>query len=74
MNKLQGSGAIGMLLALLIIAILFIIMMPNIKTMNSNQFYKNSINSKSVEDHVNKQLEDIKNMRQQTIQYNNNEY
>ncbi|MBO8430122.1 hypothetical protein IAC76_01915 [Spirochaetes bacterium] len=69
MKKLNASGAIGLLISMLIIAILFIIMMPALKGGSSAGLSGSSINQKSVEEQVNKQLEDIEKMRQQTIQY-----
>lgn len=69
MKKLNASGAIGLLITMLIIAVLFIIMMPTLKGGSSAGLSGSSINQKSVEEQVNKQLEDIQNLRQQTIQY-----
>ncbi len=69
--KRSGSGAISMLLAMLIIAILYIFMMPMLKDMGGLGIGNSSLNKESVEEHVNKQVEDIQRMRQQTIDMNN---
>ncbi len=72
MNKKIGSGAIGMLLAMLIIALLFIFMMPMLKDFGGAGFGGSSLNKESVEEQVNKQVKDIERMRQQTIDINRN--
>ena len=69
MKKLNASGAIGLLISMLIIAILFFFFFPALKGGSSAGLSGSSINQKSVEEQVNKQLEDIEKMRQQTIQY-----
>ena len=79
MKKLKASSAIGMLLALLIISLLFILMMPTLKDIGtgSGSLGTSSINKQSVESKVNKQIEEIENMRRQTIDINkriNQEY
>jgi len=71
MRKYSAGGAIGMLLTLLIIAVLFIIMVPSLKNTGTAGFSGSSIDKKSVEEQVNKQVEEIENKRRQTIQYNN---
>ena len=63
-----GFGAIDLLLGLLVTAIVFMLMMPMIKgggsSLNtSNQHYE------SVQEHVNKQVEEIEQMRDQQIKY-----
>lgn len=79
MKKLKAFSAIGMLLALLIISLLFILMMPTLKDIGtgSGSLGTGSINKQSVESKVNKQIEEIENMRRQTIDINkriNQEY
>ncbi len=77
MKKLNASGAISMLLAMLIIALLFIFMMPMLKDFGGAGLGGTSLNKESVEEHVNKQVEEIERMRQQTININkqlNQEY
>ncbi len=72
MIRKTGSGAIGMLLAMLIIALLFILMMPTLKDVGGAGLSGSSLNKESVEEHVNKQVEEIERMRQQTININQN--
>lgn len=72
MKKLEASSAIGMLLTLLIISLLFILMMPSLKNFSGTFAQKeSSINKESVENHVNKQIEGIENIRRQNIEMNN---
>lgn len=71
MKKLNASGAIGMLLAMLIIALLFILMMPTLKNTSSTGLGKSSINKESVEEQVNQQVNEIEKIRQQTVEMNN---
>lgn len=71
MKKLNASGAIGMLLAMLIIALLFILMMPTLKNTSSTGLGENSINKESVEEQVNQQVNEIEKIRQQTVEMNN---
>lgn len=71
MKQRRASGAVGMLLTLLIIAIMFIIMMPMLKNTGSANISGSSLDKKSVEQEVNEQVEQIQNIRQQTMQYNN---
>lgn len=72
MKKLNASGAIGMLLAMLIIALLFILMMPALKNTSSTGLGESSINKESVEEQVNQQVNEIEKIRQQTVEMNNN--
>lgn len=72
MKKLSGSGVIGLLLAMLIIALLYIIMMPVLKDSVSGGLYSDTLDKKSVQQEVDKQIEQIQNMRKQTIQYSQN--
>lgn len=67
MKKLSASGAIGLLISMLIIAVLFILMMPTLKNTGGAGIYGSSIDKKSVEERVNKQVEEIQNMRNQSI-------
>ena len=71
MKKLNASGAIGMLLAMLIIALLFILMMPVLKNTSSTGLGESSINKESVEEQVNQQVNEIEKIRQQTVEMNN---
>lgn len=72
MKRFLAGGAIGMLLSMLIIALLFIMMMPSLKNTGSAGLFGSSLNKKSVEEQVDKQIEQIENMRRQTQQYNEN--
>lgn len=65
MKKLSASGAIGLLISMLIIAVLFILMMPTLKNTGGAGIYGSSIDKKSVEERVNNQVEEIQNMRNQ---------
>lgn len=71
MKKLNASGAIGMLLAMLIIALLFILMMPTLKNTSSTGLGESPINKESVEEQVNQQVNEIEKIRQQTVEMNN---
>ena len=71
MKILNASGAIGMLLAMLIIALLFILMMPTLKNVSSTGLGESSINKESVEEQVNQQVNEIEKIRQQTVEMNN---
>ena len=53
MRKYPASGAIGMLLTMLIIALLFIMMMPTLKNTGSTNLEQSPINKQSVEKEVN---------------------
>lgn len=70
--KREASSAISMLLAMVIIAIIFMFMMPMLKDFGGLSLGGNALNKESVEEHVNKQVEDIERMRQQTININQN--
>lgn len=71
MKKLQAEGAIGLLLGLLIISIIFIMMMPTLKNVSGGAGMSgSSVNKKSVEEHVDKTVQDIERMRRQTVNYN----
>lgn len=66
MKKFSASGAIGLLLTLLIIAVLFIIMMPTLKSTGSASLTPSSIKHESIEDEVNQKLNEIQNMRKES--------
>ena len=61
-------GSIGMLLTLVISSLLFILMMPTLKNTATSGISGSSVDTKSVEEQVNKQVEEIQNMRQQANQ------
>ena len=71
MKKLPAMGAISLLLGLLIISIILIMMMPVLRNVSGGAGMSgSSIKHESVEQEVNKAVEDIQRMRQQTIDYN----
>lgn len=71
MKKLKAEGAIGLLLGLLIISIIFIMMMPTFRNISGGAGINgSSIKQENVEPQVDKAVEDIQRMRQQTIDYN----
>lgn len=72
MRKLTASGAIGLLLTLLIIAVAFILLMPSIKSTTGTTLETSPIKQESLEDEVNQKLNEIQNMRNQTIEQQNN--
>ena len=74
MRKYPASGAIGMLLTKLIIALLFIMMMPTLKNTGSTNLEQSPINKQSVEQEVNQKLEEIQNLRNQSMQLPTEEY
>lgn len=65
--KRQAFGAIDLLISLLISSVIILIGINAIKGISSIKLNGSSVNQKSVEE----QVEDIQNMRQQTIDYNN---
>ncbi len=71
MKKLKAEGAIGLLLGLLIISVIFIMMMPALRNVSGGAGINgSSIKQESVEQQVDKTVEEIQRMRQQTIDYN----
>lgn len=71
MKKLKAEGAIGLLLGLLILSIIFIMMMPTLRNIFGGAGINgSSIKQENVEQQVDKAVEDIQRMRQQTIDYN----
>lgn len=74
MKKFSASGAIGMLLTMLIMALLFILMMPALKNTGSTNLKQTPINKQSVEQEVNQKLEQIQNLRNQSMQLPTEEY
>ena len=71
MKKLKAEGAIGLLLGLLIISVIFIMMMPALRNVSGGAGINgSSIKQESVVQQVDKTVEEIQRMRQQTIDYN----
>ncbi len=68
--KKQAFGAIELLIGLVITAVIFMISMNALKGVSSLKLNGSSVNSESVEEHVDRQVEEIQNMRRQTIDYN----
>ena len=67
MRKLKASGAIGMLLTILIIGLMFALIIPLLKGLGGGKTFSNSsINNKSAEEELNKKIEDIEKYRNQT--------
>lgn len=71
MKKFSASGAIGLLITLLIIAIAFILTMPSIKSSTSTNIETSPIKHESIEEEVNQKLNEIQNMRNQAIEQQN---
>lgn len=69
--KRQAFGAIDLLISLLVSSAIILIGINAIKGISSIKLNGSSVNQKSVEEQVDKQVEDIQNMRQQTIDFNN---
>lgn len=66
----QAFGAIDLLIGLVITAVVFLISMNALKGISSLKLNGSSVNSESVEEHVDRQVEEIQQMRNQTIDYN----
>lgn len=66
--KKTASSAIGMLLTMLIIGLLFITMMPTLKETGGSGLFGSSLNKKSVESRVNQQVKDIEKIRKQNAE------
>lgn len=69
--KKQAFGAIDLLISLLITSVVLLIGINAIKGISSLKLNGSPVNQKSVEEQVDRQVEEIQNMRQQTIDYNN---
>ncbi len=70
MKRFEASGAIGLLLTLLVISIVFISVMPTLKGDNNNGgLFGNSsgLDAKSVETRVNEQVKEIENLRKNNL-------
>lgn len=67
--KLRGRkkavGAIGMLISLLIISIVFILIMPAIKDFGTGSIGTSSVNNKNLERKIDEQVNEIMKIRQQ---------
>lgn len=74
MKQLSASGAIGLLLTMLIIALLFIMLKPSIKNTSGTSLDTSPIKQESIEDEVNQKLNEIQNMRNQSLNINTENY
>ncbi len=72
-NKL-GFGAIDLLIGLVIAAVIFLIGMNTLNGVSSLKLNGNPVNTQSVQEYVDDTVNEIENMRQQTIQYNNRQF
>lgn len=70
--KKGAFGAIDLLIGLVITAFVFLIGMNAIKGLSSINLNGNSVDTKSVQEHVDEQVNEIENMRQQSINYQQN--
>lgn len=68
--KRNAFGAIDLLIGLVITAFLFIMMTNVMKGTNSLKINDTPIDTKSVQEHIDQQVNEIENMRQQTIDFN----
>ncbi|MFR1673192.1 MAG: SurA N-terminal domain-containing protein [Candidatus Gastranaerophilaceae bacterium] len=68
--KRNAFGAIDLLIGLVITAFLFIMMNNVMKGTNSLKINDTPIDTKSVQEHIDQQVNEIENMRQQTIDFN----
>lgn len=70
--KKGAFGAIDLLIGLVITAFVFLIGMNAMKGLSLINLNGNSVDTKSVQEHVDEQVNEIENMRQQTINYQQN--
>lgn len=66
----NAFGAIDLLIGLLIISVVFIICM---KSFNGISPLNNSVDTKNIQTEVDQKINEIEQMRQQTIEFNNNQ-
>jgi len=66
MKSKSGYAAVGMLITLIIIAVLYAIMMPTLKDVNGGGgIFQSPTDVKSVESQVNEKINEIENLREQ---------
>ena len=70
--KKGAFGAIDLLIGLVITAFVFLIGMNAMKGLSSINLNGNSVDKNSVQEHVDEQVNEIENMRQQSINYQQN--
>lgn len=68
--KRNAFGAVDLLIGLVITAFLFIMMTNVMKGTSSLKINDTPIDTKSVQEHIDQQVNEIENMRQQTIDFN----
>ena len=68
--KLKAFGAIDLLIGLVIVSFVFIIGMNALKGASSLKINNFPVNEQSVQEHVDETVNEIEQMRQQTINYN----
>lgn len=68
--KLKAFGAIDLLIGLVIVSFVFIIGMNALKGASSLKINNSPVNEQSVQEHVDETVNEIEQMRQQTINYN----
>lgn len=68
--KRKAFGAIDLLIGLVITAFVFIIGMNALKGSSSIKLNSSTVDTKSVQEQVDAQVNQIENMRQQTINFN----
>ena len=68
--KRKAFGAIDLLIGLVITAFVFIIGMNALKGSSSIKLNSSTVDTKSVQEQVDDQVNQIENMRQQTIDFN----
>lgn len=64
-------GTISMLLTLLIIGIVFVMTIPMLKSTSSSGLGQSSIKQDNIEEQVDEMVKEIEKMRQQSIDYYN---
>ena len=69
MKKLSAFGAIGMLITLLIIGLLFIILMPTLKDVGGGAFGPSSLNKGNVEREMNNKIDEVEYYKNKNIEY-----
>ncbi len=68
--KRSAFGAIDLLIGLVIISFIFLIGINAFKGMSSLKIDKSTVNEQSVQEHVDETVNEIEQMRRQTIDYN----
>ena len=69
--KKEAFGVISLLIGLVIVSVLFIIMINAMKGLGGKGLGQSSVNTKNIEQEIDSQINEIQNMRQQSIELNN---